>query len=50
LVSTEPGQSHREAVDRIETVKAVLRHQEAEVVIEDPAAASTTPTLNAPKA
>lgn len=40
----------REEVDRIETVKVVLRHQEAEVVIEDPAAASTTPTRNAPKA
>ncbi len=40
----------REAVDRIETVEAALRHQEAEVVIEDPAATSTTPTRNAPKA
>ena len=40
----------REAVDRIETVKAVLRHQEAEVVVEDPAAAGATPALNDPKA
>ncbi len=40
----------REAVDRIETVKAVLRQQEAEVVIEDPATTSTIPTRNAPKA
>jgi hypothetical protein len=39
-----------EAVDRIETVKAVLRHQEAEVVVDDPAATSTTPTRNAPRA
>jgi stress response protein YsnF len=40
----------KDVVDRIETVKAVLRHEEAEVVVEDPAATSTDPTRSAPKA
>jgi len=40
----------KDVVDRIETVKAVLRHQEAEVVVEDRAAASTAPTRSASKA
>ncbi len=40
----------KDVVDRTETVKAVLRHQEAEVVVEDPAATSTAPTRSAPKA
>ncbi len=40
----------KDVVDHIETVKAVLRHQEAEVVVEDPAATSITPTRDTPKA
>ncbi len=35
---------NKEMVDRIETVSAVLRHQEAEVVVEDAAATSTSPS------
>ncbi len=40
----------KDVVDRIEMVKAVLRHQEAEVIVEDPAATSTDPTRSTPKA
>jgi hypothetical protein len=34
---------NKEMVDRVETVGAMLRHQEAEVVVEDAAATSTLP-------
>lgn len=40
----------KEAVDRIRTVTAVLRHHEAEVIIEDPAATSTASQPNPPRA
>jgi len=39
----------KEGVDRIETVTAVLRHQEAEVTVEDQAAATVAPPQCPPK-
>ncbi len=40
----------KEALDRIETVTAVLRHHEAEVIVEDPAAISTVRQPNPTRA
>lgn len=40
----------KEALDRIETVTATLRHQEAEVVVEDAGLSRATPTQPPPAA
>ena len=40
----------KEALDRIETVTATLRHQEAEVVVEDAGVSGATGTEVPPKA